>query len=165
MEKTDFFTAEVDEKVLEGSADVAVHSAKDLPEKLPQGLCIAALTKGRNSSDSLVFRKGLSLATFPKGGKVGISSDRREKNVRAFLQEKRPSCLHIRGTIEKRLAYLTQEGFSAVVVAKAALERLGYTLPSILLPGPVPPLQGRLAIVVKQDDLFLLRLFEKIDAR
>src|SRR5690554_5407387 len=67
MDKTDFFTREIDAKVLQGKCDVAIHSAKDLPEPLPEGLKVVALTRGVDSRDSLVMPEGKRLETLKRG--------------------------------------------------------------------------------------------------
>ena len=77
----DFFTRELDEALLEGRADVAVHSAKDLPNPLPDGIELLALTEGKDPSDSLVAHDGLTLATLPADSKVGTSSAQRKEEL------------------------------------------------------------------------------------
>ncbi|MBU6383978.1 MAG: hydroxymethylbilane synthase [Verrucomicrobia bacterium] len=143
--KTDFFTRELDEMLLQGRIDAAVHSAKDLPDPLPQGLKIAALSKGLDPRDSLVIKKEpIEL--------VATSSVRREEAVRQLF----PHCqfVDLRGPIHERLA----QNVDGVVVAEAALIRLGLGhLLRIFLPGETAPLQGKLAIVVRQDANFVFR--------
>lgn len=140
MEKTDFFTRELDQMLLAGEIDAAIHSAKDLPEPLPKGLKIAALSHGVDPRDSLVIKKEPMRV-------VATSSQRREEAVRALF----PDCkfVDLRGTIQERL----QKEVDGVVVAEAALIRLHLThLKRIFLPGPTAPLQGKLAIVCRQND-------------
>ena len=74
MDKTDFFTREIDEKILGGQYDVGIHSAKDLPDPIPKGLKLVALTQGIDSSDSLVMRDGDRLETLKRGAVIGSSS-------------------------------------------------------------------------------------------
>ncbi len=139
LEKTDFFTRELDEMVLSGQIDAAVHSAKDLPDPLPDGLVIAALSKGVDPRDSLVIKREPVRV-------VATSSLRREEAVRILY----PDCqlIDVRGTIEERL----QKDVDGVVVAEAALIRLKLThLERIFLPGPTAPLQGKLAIVCRKN--------------
>ena len=140
--KSDFFTKELDELLLRGDIDCAIHSAKDLPDPLPSGLVLAALTKGLDPRDSLVFKEPLK-----EGATVATSSARREEIIRAWRPDIK--CVDVRGTIEERLA----KEVDGVVIAEAALIRLGLThLQRIFLPGDTAPLQGRLAIVVHQDN-------------
>ncbi len=143
MEKTDFFTRELDRMLLDCRIDAAIHSAKDLPEPLPKGLKIAWISKGLDARDSLVIKKE-PIKT------VATSSERREEAVRQLF----PDCqfVDLRGTIHERL----QKEVDAVVIAEAALIRLGLThLKRVFLPGSVAPLQGRLAIVCREDENFI----------
>ncbi len=81
LDKTDFFTREIDQLLLSGACRVAVHSAKDLPDPLPKGLSQVALTEGVDPSDSLVMLPGISLSTLPSYARIGTSSARREATV------------------------------------------------------------------------------------
>ncbi len=162
QENTDFFTKEIDEKVLSGLADVAIHSAKDMPSALPDGLEIIALTEGIDPTDSLVFRKGISLSSFPCKGRVGASSIRREEMVKKTLPQ--AVFVDIRGSVPKRLARLRID-LDAVVVAEAALLRLGSSLFRIPLEGKTHPMQGRLAVVAKTSCTAVKKLFSTIDGR
>ncbi|MBQ1649806.1 MAG: uroporphyrinogen-III C-methyltransferase [Prevotella sp.] len=141
----DFFTRELDEALLEGRADIAVHSAKDLPNPLPDGIELLALTEGKDPSDSLVARDGLTLATLPEGSKVGTSSAQRKEE----LLKVRPDLVvvPIRGTIEERIAQVDDGSVDALIVATCALDRLGLCgrAPE-RLPFKTHPLQGKLAV-------------------
>jgi len=161
LEKTDFFTRDLDQLLLSGKIRIAIHSAKDLPEPLPAGLVLAALTKGVGSQDSLVFRKGESLSTLPSGSVIATSSQRREDIVKRLC----PNCVFtdLRGTIEERIAKLSTGEADGIVVAEAALIRLKLThLNRILLPGNTIPLQGRLAIVARSDDEEIQQIFHAL---
>lgn len=141
----DFFTRELDEALLEGRADIAVHSAKDLPYPLPDGIELLALTEGKDPSDSLVARDGLTLATLPEGSKVGTSSAQRK----AELLKVRPDLVvvPIRGTIEERIAQVDNGSIDALIVATCALDRLGLSHRATeRLPFKTHPLQGKLAV-------------------
>ena len=157
LEKTDFFTKEIDEAILQGICRIGIHSAKDLPESLPASLCIIAYTKGVDPSDVLVLRSSERLETLPLGAKIGTSSLRREKNIKAL----RPDlvCMDIRGTIDARLKALDDGEFDGVVMAQAALIRLKLNRNTLLLPGESSPLQGRLAIVANKEDEEMKELF------
>lgn len=160
LDKTDFFTKEIDALVLSGQVRAGIHSAKDLPDPLPKGLSLAALTAGVDPSDALVFRQ----EGIKEGGRVGTSSVRREQ----MIHNLRPDlvCVDIRGTIGERLSLLERGEVDALIVAEAALIRLGLTeLPRIILPFSGAPLQGQLAVICAEGDHEIKELFSKIDAR
>lgn len=151
LDKTDFFTKELDYLLLQGKCRVVVHSAKDLPDPLPKGIAIAAITHGVDPSDSLVMKAGRSLATMPKNAVIATSSVRREEAVRLLLPDAR--FIDQRGPIHKRLEVLDNGIADGAVIAEAALIRLGLThLNRVTIPGDTVPLQGRLAIAVRSCD-------------
>jgi hydroxymethylbilane synthase len=145
------FTKEVQLAVLEGRADIAVHSAKDLPSLTPEGLAFAAVPERADARDALV---GAALADVPRRARIGTDSVRR----RAQLAAVRPDLTFgpLRGNIETRLRKRAELGYDAVVVAYAALERLGLATeasevldPAVLLPQVG---QGALAVECRRDD-------------
>ena len=154
MDKTNFFTKELDELLLEGKIRLALHSAKDLPDPIPEGLEVIAITAGLDSRDALVLGdKGL----FP-GARIGLSSERREKALLQLSSD--VEFKDIRGTIEERLALLSSGIVDGVVIAEAALIRLKLThLKRIYLPGETAPLQGKLAVVARKNDVEMRALF------
>jgi len=160
-DKTDFFTRDIDRLQLEGGCRLAVHSAKDLPDPLPKGLKLIALTKGQDPSDSLVFREGETLETLPPGARIGSSSKRRDKMILKMRGDL--LCVEVRGTIEMRLRFLEEKAVDGLVLAEAALIRLGLNPSRIKLPGVAAPLQGKLAIIAKEDDHEMATLFSSID--
>lgn len=144
--KTDFFTREVDEQVLSGHCDLAVHSAKDLPDELPEHLSLIAMTKGLDSRDALVLRQGDTLEALSSNAVIATSSERRAEAVGLLRQDFR--FMDLRGTIEERLHLLDTGQADGVVVAEAALIRLRLThLNRIYLPGSTVEGQGQLAVV------------------
>ena len=146
LQKTDFFTREIDELLLAVEIRLAVHSAKDLPDPLPKGLKLAALTKGVDSRDSLVF-----FTPLPQRPCIATSSLRREEALKLLYPE--ATCIDIRGTIEERLDFLRQKKADGLIVAEAALIRLKLThLTRVFLPGETTPGQGKLALVIREDD-------------
>jgi hydroxymethylbilane synthase len=164
LEKTDFFTQELDSAVLTHKCDVAIHSAKDLPQPLPIGLKIYAITQGVDPSDVLVLREGETLSTLPRQAKIGTSSLRRIETVKALLKECKP--IDIRGAVEQRLALLLNGEVDAVVVAEAALIRLKLThLNRYILQGEVSAMQGRLAVVGRENNPLLDHMFQSIHSR
>ncbi len=162
LEKTDFFTKEIDALQLRGECRIAVHSAKDLPEPPPQGLEIVALTKGVDPSDVVVLRAGEILQSLAKGARIGTSSLRREQNVRELRGDLQ--CVDIRGSILDRLRQLDEGLFDGVVMAEAALIRLGLTERNrIALSGERAPLQGQLAVLAREGDEEMRELFRCLD--
>lgn len=159
LDKTNFFTQEIDQMLLQEECRIAIHSAKDLPQPLPQGLVLAGLTRGIDPSDALVLR---GQEVFPENGIVATSSERREESVRCLFPQAR--FVDIRGTIQERLAQLyLPANIDGVVIAEAALIRLGLTaLNRIRLPGQTAPLQGRLAIIAREHDREMLDLFSNL---
>ena len=167
VEGSNFFTKEIDEALLKGDIDFAVHSAKDLPDDLRDGLTVAAVTKSIDPDDVLVSKSGLELDTFPYGTKIGTSSLRRKQQLEKYRDDFR--IVDIRGSIEERLEKLDNGEIEAIVIAAIGLERLGLEnritqrIPfEIIKPHP---LQGSLAIVVKAKDSQLLDLLSVIDSR
>jgi hydroxymethylbilane synthase len=158
LEKTNFFTQELDDLLLNGSLRITIHSAKDLPEPLPMGLKIVALTKGLTNADCIVFNE---LGPNPK---IGTSSKTREDAIRQWNKDS--VIVDIRGTIEERLDLIDQRVVEGVVIAECALQRLGLNyLKKIPLEGVFTPLQGRLAVVARADDEEMTQLFSWIDTR
>jgi Porphobilinogen deaminase len=144
--KTDFFTRELDELLLLREIRLAVHSAKDLPDPLAKGLALAALTKGQDPRDSLVFFHPLSSRPC-----IATSSERREAAVKCLYPE--ATFVDVRGTIHERLDFVREGKADGVVIAESALIRLALTdLPRIFLPGETTPGQGKLALVIREDD-------------
>ena len=159
------FTKELDAALLDGSADVAVHSLKDVPTRLPDELVIAAVTRREDVRDVLVGRStGTSLATLPPGATVGTSSLRR----RAQLAALRPDLqvVDLRGNLNTRLAKLDAGECDALLLAAAGITRLGWTerISEYLEPGEWLPAvgQGALAIVIRADRSDLRTALEPI---
>lgn len=164
LEKSDFFTKEIDEMLLSKECRIAVHSAKDLPEPLPKGTVIAALTKGLDPSDVLVLRSGIELNSLPEDARIGVSSLRRKEAILNLIPK--AHCIDIRGNIEKRLEQLDDEKYDGIILALAALIRLGLTHRNyIKVEGKLAPLQGKLAITCREEDAEMLSLFAPIDSR
>src|SRR5262249_22553636 len=117
------FVKEIEEALLEGRADVGVHSLKDMPVRLPAGLCLAAFPPREDPRDSLVTRGGGGLQDLPLRAVVGTSSLRRRVLLRACRPDLRVE--PVRGNVETRLAKLEAGAYDALVLAKAGLDRLG----------------------------------------
>jgi hydroxymethylbilane synthase len=156
------FAVEIQRALLRDEADVAVHSAKDLPSESPEGLMIACVPERLDPSDVLV---GRSLAGLGPGATVATGSPRR----RALLLERRPDLrvVELRGNMAKRLSTPGSNGVNAIVAAAAALERLGE---SDLVAERLDPTwfvpqvgQGALALEARMDDLDTLLVLERIN--
>lgn len=173
IEGTDFFTREIDEALLRNEIDLAIHSAKDLPDGLKDGLTIAAITESTDPLDALVSKSGLTLDKLPEGARIGTSSLRRKAQLKEYRKDF--EIVDIRGNIEERLkrldvaAELALPKLDAIVIAACGLMRLGLShritqrIPlEILKPHP---LQGSLAIVTRQDEKDLIDLFSAFDVR
>lgn len=164
LDKTDFFTKEIDQFQLARGCRISIHSAKDLPKPLAKGLVVVALTKGVDPSDVIVLREKETLQGLPFAAKIGTSSLRREQNVKTLRHDL--TCVDIRGSIQRRLALLDEKQVDGVVMAVAALIRLQLTHRNrILLPGERAPLQGQLAVVALENDQEMRALFHCIDSR
>ena len=147
------FVKELETALEDGRADLAVHSAKDVPMHLPQGFCLAAITPREDPRDCIVSNAAGSLEALPAGSVVGTSSLRRE----AQLRERHPALRvkPLRGNLDTRLAKLDRGEFRAIVLAAAGLKRLGLgaRIRSMLEPEqslPAPG-QGALAIECRED--------------
>lgn len=163
-DKTDFFTKEVDALILEGVCDVAIHSAKDLPDPLHENLEIIALTKGVDPADVLVLREKETIESLPFRALIGTSSLRRMDKVQELRGDLLPK--DIRGNIQQRLTLLEQGFCDGVIMAKAALIRLGLLgLNWIELEGQVAPLQGKLSVIACKEKSFLKDMFSHLDTR
>ncbi|QNK60016.1 hydroxymethylbilane synthase [Paenibacillus sp. PAMC21692] len=118
------FVKEIEQALIDKEIDLAVHSMKDMPYELPEGLINGATPKRVNPGDCLIMKKGNGLQDLPLGAKVGTSSLRRScqlKHARPDLQLE-----SIRGNIDSRIRKLETEGFDAIVLAAAGLSRMGW---------------------------------------
>lgn len=160
----DIFTRELDEAILLGTADLAVHSAKDLPYPLTKGLEVIALLDAFDQTDSLVSRNNLDLKELPKDAKVGTSSQVRRNELQALRPDIKT--VGVRGTIEERIVLVDSGKIDALIVASCALRRLGLSHRATeVLPFETHPLQGHLAIVAKKDNIELKSYFSSKDIR
>jgi hydroxymethylbilane synthase len=147
------FTKEIEQQLLAGEIDLAVHSMKDLPTTLPAGLTIGAVPAREDARDALVSDRYDRVAALPTAARVGTSSLRR----RAQLLAQRPDLRvePIRGNVETRLRKLATEGWDATLLAMAGLRRLGVTAPAhpLEVEEMIPAVgQGLLAVEVRESD-------------
>ena len=158
----DMFTRELDEALINGRADIAIHSAKDLPYPLDERLEVIALFPPFNQSDSLVSRDHLTLSQLPAGSYVGTSSPMRRRELLALRPDLK--IVGIRGCIEERVRQVRDGEIDAAIVATCALKRLGMEADiSEVLPFETHPLQGYLAITALKGRTDLKLLFERDD--
>lgn len=150
------FVKEIEEALLEGRADLAVHSVKDMPADLPKGLHLAVMPPREDPRDALISRNGAGLDKLPHGARLGTSSLRRA----AQLLHLRPDlCIEtLRGNVDTRLRKLESQGFNAIVLAAAGLKRmeLSHVISEYLEPQKILPAvgQGALGIETRTADLF-----------
>lgn len=166
-EESDFFTDGLEQALLKGEIDAAIHSAKDLEEVIPEGLILAAMTLTLSPFECLVSRGNLTLDKLPPAARVGTSSRKRKEAVISF----RPDLLvqDIRGNIDERIEQLDSGKFDAIIVAHAALIRLGYRQRiAQIIPQEIikpHPLQGRIAVQVRKDRHDLRHIFKGLDEK
>ncbi len=159
------FVGELEERLLSGDLDMAVHSLKDMPTRLPDGLALGAILERRDPRDALVNRWNCPLDELPDGARIGTSSPRRAAQLRRYVPK--AEVVPIRGNVETRLRKAGGEEADGAVLAAAGLSRLGmegrvaaYLSPQRFVP---PPGQGALAVEVRADDRRMLDLLEPIE--
>ena len=140
------FTKEIEEALLDGRIDLAVHSMKDLPTEIPAGLVIAAIPEREDPRDALV---GVALKNLTAGAKVGTSSLRRAAQLRVIRKDLRIES--VRGNLDTRVRKLDQGQYEAIVLASAGLNRLGWAhrIGEILSPEVMCPAVGQGALAVE----------------
>jgi len=140
------FTKEIEEALLDGRADLAVHSLKDLPTELPEGLVLAAVPEREDPRDAVVGRK---LADLPPGAKVGTSSLRRAAQLRQLRPDLQVES--VRGNLDTRLRKLDQGRYDAILLAAAGLKRLGWgdRIAELLSPDQMCPAVGQGALAIE----------------
>lgn len=146
------FTKEIETALAAGKIDLAVHSLKDVPNELPAGFEIAAVTRRENPFDAFVSNRFSSLEEIPSGGVIGTSSLRRAAQILNLRPDLRIE--NLRGNVDTRLRKLDAGDFDAVILAAAGLERLGYgsRIRKILTEIIPAAGQGALAIEIRAGD-------------
>ena len=159
------FVSEIEARLLSGDLDMAVHSLKDLPTRLPDGLTLGAILERRDPRDVLVNRWNCRLSDLPKGARIGTSSPRRAAQLRRYVPG--VDVVPLRGNVETRLRKSAGDEADGAMLAAAGLVRLGmedrvadYLSPQRFVP---PPGQGALAVEVREDDRRMLELLECIE--
>ncbi|MBP1618291.1 MAG: hydroxymethylbilane synthase/uroporphyrin-III C-methyltransferase/uroporphyrinogen-III synthase [Bacteroidetes bacterium] len=160
----DFFTRELDTTLLNGEADIYIHSAKDLSYPLPAGLELFCLTEAADKTDSLVSKCGLGLAALPTGSRIGTDSKARKEE----LLKLRPDLevVSISGSIQEHIAQVDNGFVDGFIVASFALHCLGLSHRAAeSLPFKTHPLQGSVAVIGRTGDSELKDFFSLHDIR
>jgi hydroxymethylbilane synthase len=170
IEGKGFFTKEIEDQLLSGEIDMAVHSMKDLPTASPEGLVVTAVSYRENPADSLIINKSAftegKIMSLPEGATVGTSSARRKAQLLHFRPDL--NIKDIRGNVDTRLRKLVEEDYDAIVLAAAGFSRLEMDMsdyqvitfnPKEFVPAPA---QGVLAFQTRTDDLGTRRVLKGI---
>jgi hydroxymethylbilane synthase len=164
------FTKELEDALLDGRIDIAVHSLKDLPTILPDGLSIAAICEREDARDALVLRAGSegdSLMDLPRNAVVGTSSQRRLAQLKALRRD--VVVRDLRGNVDTRIRKLDEGQYDAVILASAGLVRLGLQerISARIAIGEMLPAvgQGAIAIETKSDNEFAVESASRLDHR
>lgn len=165
----EIFTKEIERELLDGTIDMAVHSMKDMPGELPEGLKLSFSPEREDYRDVLILREGLSsIKDIPVGGKIGTGSKRRKYQILQYRRDL--EVVGIRGNIETRIRKIEEENLDGVILAAAGINRLGLELgqrvvyldKDILLPSPT---QGILAIEIREEDSRIDNILKSISHR
>jgi hydroxymethylbilane synthase len=159
------FIKEIEEALLAGEVDLAVHSLKDMPAEMPPGCTLGAVPPREDCRDAFISQRYGSLGEIPPGGRVGTGSLRRKVQI----LHRRPDLevVHLRGNVDTRLRKLETEGLDAIILAAAGLKRLGlghiprgYLAETEMLPAIG---QGALGLEVRADDEEMLELLKPMN--
>jgi hydroxymethylbilane synthase len=159
------FIKELEDALIEQRVDLAVHSMKDVPVELPEGLMIAAVCKREDVRDALLSNSGATLKDLPAGARVGTSSLRRKAQLLHARRELQ--ILELRGNVDTRIEKLKRGDYDAIVLAKAGLDRLGLSqnISEVLPTGISLPAagQGAIGIEARSGDEETLRALSALD--
>ncbi|MCB2225233.1 MAG: hydroxymethylbilane synthase [Desulfarculaceae bacterium] len=158
------FVKEIEDALLAGAADLAVHSMKDVPSELPQGLTLGAVARREDPRDALISPIAVEIKNLPSGARVGTSSLRRQAQLLAL----RPNLeiVPLRGNVDTRLRKLEEEGLDAIILAEAGLSRLGLEVERALIPieQMLPAVgQGALGLEMRADDPLVRELIAPLN--
>jgi len=159
------FIKELEDALLEGRVDLAVHSMKDVPTEIPPGLAFPAICQREDVRDCLVTASGARLDDLPAGARVGTSSLRRQSQLRHHRPDL--DLRNLRGNVDTRLRKLERGEYDAIVLAKAGLDRLGWSsriTEAISTEISLPAVgQGALGIEARADDGKVLEVLARLD--
>ncbi len=159
------FVKEIEDALLAGSIDLAVHSMKDVPGETPEGLTFAAILPREDVRDILVSRGNVKIEFMPRGAKIGTGSLRRGAQIQAMLPD--VTIVPLRGNIDTRLKKIETENLTGIILAAAGMKRLGYVqkiaqyLPVELMLPAVG--QGALGLQIRKTDSGLARVLTKLN--
>ncbi|MFO7263986.1 MAG: hydroxymethylbilane synthase [Bacillaceae bacterium G1] len=158
------FVKEIEDEMLKGGIDLAVHSMKDVPAQLPAGLTLGAVSRREDPRDCWISKHGIPFSQLPSGAKVGTSSLRRQAQIRRLRPD--IEVIPLRGNVGTRLRKLGETDLDGIVLAAAGLHRLGwedqiteYFSPDTLIPAVG---QGALGIECREDDADILALLQAV---
>jgi len=159
------FVKEIEQALLDHRIDIAVHSMKDMPAEIPDGLCIGAIPQREVAGDVLISRTGRSFGELRRGAVIGTSSLRRAAQLRHARSD--IEIVPLRGNLDTRLKKLQTENLDAIVLAAAGVKRLElehriteYLDPEVMLPAVG---QGALCIEIRQNDAIIAPLVKTLD--
>ena len=159
------FIKEIEEALLAGTVDLAIHSLKDMPAEMPTGCVLGAVPPREDCRDAFISQRYDSLREIPAGGRVGTGSLRRKVQILHRYPEL--EVVHLRGNVDTRLRKLESEGLDAIILAAAGLKRLGlghiprgYLAPADMLPAIG---QGALGLEVRGDDEEMVDLLKPLN--
>ena len=159
------FTKELEVELAAGTVDLCVHSMKDVPTELPEGMYIAATPKRVDPRDALVSGKGYTLETLPEGAKVGTSSLRRVAQVRNLRPD--VEIVDVRGNLDTRMRKAEDGEVDVVILASAGITRMGWAdrissyIPTDQMVSAVG--QGAIGIEIREDDDFMIEVMAKVN--
>ncbi len=159
------FTKEIEEALIAGQVDLAVHSMKDVPTELPHGLTLSAIMKRENPMDAFISRDGSKLEDLGPGAKLGTSSLRR----RAFLLAKRPDLeiCDLRGNVDTRLKKIETQGLAGALLASAGMIRMGFEdriTQTLGIEEMIPAIgQGAMGIETRQGDQVVIDMVKELN--
>ena len=159
------FVKELETGMLEGRADLAVHSMKDVPVEFPEGLGLAAVLPREDPRDVLISNEYSSIEALPQGARVGTSSLRRQCQLRRIRPDL--EVLDLRGNVNTRLAKLDKGDYDAILLAAAGVKRMGWQerITELLAPEQFIPAigQGAIGIEIRTDDTRVRPLIEELN--
>lgn len=163
MGKKGVFVKEIDTALLKGEVDIGVHSMKDLPSKLPEGIVLGAVPKRSEYKDVIYSKENKNLENLKGGSIIGTGSFRRKSQVLLFRKD--VEVRDIRGNIETRINKVNNGEYDAIIIAKIGVERLNLNINIFELPDNFLPAagQGALAVETRSNNTELIKLLSKIN--